>query len=50
MKKLNASVRKRLSKCIDGGYMSYLEESTLNLFTIEVIVKEQHASNMRVEY
>ena len=42
-KKLNASVRKTLSKCIgeliDGGYVSYSEESTQNLFTIEFIVK-----------
>ena len=43
MKKLKASVRKRLSKCIgeliDRGYVSYPEEFTLNLFTNEVIVK-----------
>ena len=42
-KKLKASVRKRLSKyideLIDRGYMRYQEESTLNLFTNEVIVK-----------
>ena len=42
-KKLNASVRKRLSKyideLIDRGYMSYQEESTLKLSTNEVIVK-----------
>ena len=42
-KKLNASVRKRLSKyideLIDRGYMSYQEESTLNLSMNEVIVK-----------
>ena len=43
MKKLKASVRKRLSKhideLIDRGYMSYQEESALNLFMNEVIVK-----------
>ena len=43
MKKLKASVRKMLSKCIrefiDGGYVSYPKESTLNLFMNEVIVK-----------
>ena len=42
-KKLKASARKRLSKCIgeliSGGYVSYPEVSTLNLFTNEVIVK-----------
>ena len=37
------SARKRLGKCIDelidGGYMNYVEESTMNLFTNEVIIK-----------
>ena len=36
-KKLKMSVMKKFSKCIDklidGGYVSYLEEPTLNLFT-----------------
>ena len=52
-KKLKASARKRLSKCIDEligrGYLSYPEDSTLNLFTNEVIVKT-NMLHMRVEY
>ena len=52
-KKLKASARKRLSKgigeLIDRGYMSYPKESTMNLFTNEVIVKS-NMLHMEMEY
>ena len=52
-KKLKVSARKRLSKCmdelIDRGYVSCLEEFTLNLFTNEVIV-ESNMLHLGVEY
>ena len=52
-KKLKVSARKRLGKCLDelicGGYVSYSKESTLNLFTNEVIVKT-NMLHMGVEY
>ena len=39
----------RIDELIDGGYMSYLEELTLNLFTNEVIVKS-NMLHLGVEY
>ena len=52
-KKLKASAMKRLSKCISEligrGYVIYPEESTLNLFMNEVIVKT-NMLHIRVEY
>ena len=52
-KKLKTSTRKRLSKgigkLISGGYMTYPEESTLNMFMNEMIVKSIML-HMRVEY
>ena len=53
-KKLKASAKKSLSKCIDelidGGYVSYSEDSTLNLFMNEVILENNMLDTRGVEY